>query len=497
MPTLHLPARLGARALALAAAGLVAFALEPVAQTLDDAAATVPSDLTLPDALAALDTLEAQGKWSEAIEPATRMADAVAEQSGADSLRYAEALTRLAEVQRRTGDPAKAELGFARAISIIEARTGGLSGRLIDPLRGLGFSYADMRDHARAAIVLERAVLTLRRNRGLFDPSQLKVLERLATSQTANREFADAEQTLRYSVRVAEQSYGARDPRVAGPMSRLADWYSSVFAYDVARSFYRTAIERVEEGAGPMHPALVDPLRGLAENSMRAFIYGDVLRRDTPMSPTPAPSQTAMMFDQTREDPRPGNRRRLSSESQEALERALAILRTRPEGTTGLQLVITLLRAGDWYLVKNEIDPAHARYSEAWKVSRTEPDVVAATQASEPDETVLGYPVVIYFPGGGADRPGADIPEAEVIERYVLAEFDVGTDGRLASVELIDSDASDRQIRETLGTLEASVYRPRYVDGAPVATQDVRFRDVFRERRRQEDSGKAAGDESG
>ncbi|HEX6419421.1 MAG TPA: tetratricopeptide repeat protein, partial [Acidimicrobiales bacterium] len=229
-----------ARALALAAAGLVAFALEPVAQTLDDAAATVPSDLTLPDALAALDTLEAQGKWSEAIEPATRIADAVAEQSGADSLGYAEALTRLAEVQRRAGDPAKAEFGFARAISIIEARTGGLSGRLIDPLRGLGFSYADMQDHARAAIVLERAVLTLRRNRGLFDPSQLEVLERLAASQTANREFADAEQTLRYSVRVAEQSYGARDPRVAGPMSRLADWYSSVFAYDVARNFYRT-----------------------------------------------------------------------------------------------------------------------------------------------------------------------------------------------------------------------------------------------------------------
>ncbi|HSN70288.1 MAG TPA: tetratricopeptide repeat protein [Steroidobacteraceae bacterium] len=431
------------------------------------------------DALAQVESLSAEGKWSEAIEPAEQLARAVAEKSGPKSLAYAEALTRVAELQRRAGDFTNAELGFANAIAITEARTGGLSGRLIEPLTGLGLTYADMREHARAAPVLERAVLTIRRNRGLFDVSQIDLLAQLATSQTQIREFESAVNTLRYRVRVAEQAWGPDDPRVAGPVSDLADWYSRASAYDVARSYYRAAIERAEKGGGPDHVALVEPLRGLAENSMRAFVFGEIIEREDLAPPT----STALMFDQTRDDPRPGNRRRLNRESEDALERALGILRTRPEGASGIELAATLLQAGDWYLAKGDTETAHARYREAWDLSQNDPDVLAATQGADADATVLGYPVAIYLPGGGLDRRSRDIPEDESVEHFVLTEFTVAENGSLHAIEVIETDASERQARDTVAALEAAIYRPQYVEGKPVVTTGVRYRDVYRERR--------------
>ena len=458
----------------------------PTATTASDAgpiAAVTPAPIaadSVPDALAEIDALSAQEQWSEAIAPAELVARYVAENSGPRSLAYADALTRLAELQRRAGDHANAELAFAQAIAITEARSGGLSGRLIEPLQGLGYTYADIEDHARAAPVLERTVLTMRRNRGLFDPTQLEVLQRLADSQTELGQFEAAEQSLRYRVRVAEQSYGTDDPRVAGPISELAAWYSRAAAYEIARSYYRTAIDRVEKGGGAMHLALVEPLRGLAENSMRAFVFGELVQRDEITSPLS--SQASLMYDQTRDDPRPGNRRRLSRESEEALERALAILRTRPEGSSGLTLAATLLQAGDWYLAKGEPDTAHARYREAWEVSQSDPDVQTALQGVEASDQLLGYPVAIYYPRLGLSaRRG--LPEVETVERYVLTEFTVDADGAVHGIEVVDRDASERQARDTVAALESAIYRPQYVDGKPVVTTGVRFRDVYPERR--------------
>lgn len=442
---------------------------------------TVESPVASPvDLLDEFDALTAAGKWTEAVPPAEALARQAEATAGAKSLAYAEALTRLAEVQRRAGDHASAELDFARAIGIIEGRSGGLSGRLIEPLRGLGFTYAEMHDHARAAPVLERAVLTTRRNRGLFDPSQLDVLAQLAMSQTQIGEFEAAEQSLRYRVQVAEQAYGTEDPRVAEPISALARWYSRAAAYDVARSFYRSAIERVEKGGSRDDLALVEPLRGLAENSMRAFVFGDYQRRDDVGTSMSSPSTT--LFDQAREDPRPGNRRRLNREGDEALERALAILHAQPPGSQGITLTSTLLQAGDWHLAKGEPEPAHARYREAWTLSRTNPQVLAATKGSEPDQTVLGFPVAIYVPGGAA-APAEMLQQSETDEHFVLAEFTVGVNGEVSAIEVVETDASERQARDTVDSLEVSIFRPRYLDGEPVATTGVRYRDVYRDRR--------------
>jgi tetratricopeptide (TPR) repeat protein len=441
--------------------------------------APIPAD-SVPDALAQIDALSAQGQWAEAVAPAELVARYVAESSGPRSLAYAEALTRLGDLQRRAGAHANAEMSFARAIAITEARSGGLSGRLIEPLQGLGYTYADIEDHARAAPVLERTVLTMRRNRGLFDATQLDVLQRLATSQTELGQYQDAEQSLRYRVRVAEQSYGTDDPRVAGPISELAEWYSRAAAYEIARSYYRTAIERVEKGGGQTHVALVEPLRGLAENSMRAFVFGELVQREELAAPMT--SQASLMYDQTRDDPRPGNRRRLTRESEEALERALSILRAQPQGSSGVILTATLLQAGDWYLAKGDSETAHARYREAWEVSRSDPDVQAALQGVDASEQVLGYPVAIYYPRLGLSTR-RNSGEHETVERYVLTEFTVDADGAVHGIEVVDRDASERQARDTVAALELAIYRPQYVEGQPVVTSGVRFRDVYPERR--------------
>jgi hypothetical protein len=79
------------------------------------------------------------------------------------------------------------------------------------------------------------------------------------------------------------------------------------------------------------------------------------------------------------------------------------------------------------------------------------------------------------------------VPDEEAEEHYVLVKFAVGPDGQVADVKVVDSDASSRQLRTTVSTLEDSIYRPRYIDGEPVRTSGVRYRDVYRERRRDSD----------
>jgi tetratricopeptide (TPR) repeat protein len=434
------------------------------------------------ESLARLDTLVAARNWSEAVPVAERVAEAVEDTSGTRSRAYSDALVRLADLERLAGDHAAAGASYTRALSILESLGGSFNSHLIEPLRGLGLNYAAMGEHERAAAVLERAVLLTRRNRGLFDPSQLDLLEALAESQTETGETTAAEQTLRYRIQTAQQSYGADDARVAAPIARLARFYSRAAHYDFARSEYLKAIDLVEKTASENDGALIEPLLGLAENSMRAFIFGEIAGGTEPLT-----TSSMVSYDRRGDDPRPGNRRQLSTESEEALERALAILRTHPLGVAPTVLLPALLAAGDWYLAKGEPETAHERYREAWELSRSDPPEVEGTKATDASELALGYPVPVYVPAWSREVMHKAVPDEEAEEHYVLVKFAVGPDGQVADVKVVDSDASSRQLRTTVSTLEDSIYRPRYIDGEPVRTSGVRYRDVYRERRRDSD----------
>ena len=95
---------------------------------------------------------------------------------------------------------------------------------------------------------------------------------------------------------------------------------------------------------------------------------------------------------------------------------------------------------------------------------------------------MLGYPVAIYYPRLGLSARRT-VPAQEAVERFVLTEFTVDANGAVRDISIVDRDASERQVRDTVAELESAIYRPQYADGKPVVTTGVRFRDAYPERR--------------
>lgn len=427
----------------------------------------------LAEVVAAYEEARSAKRWPDAIVAAQQLVELTAEETGNDSLATADAVTHLANTHFLAGDLVSAEADYLRAVTLIEGRVGTLNRRLVVPLRGLGLIYFERQQHDLAAVVLERAIQVSHRAEGLFNPDQMDLLLHLAETLTQLGQLPRAQHYLQYAVRVAEQSYGAEDTRVAEPLSELGRWYSRVGAYYSSRRTYLQAVDIIEKNAGPRDLALVRPLRGLAYNSMIAYMLGD------PNPPTPADVAeftVGHQFETGREDPRPGNRRRLSSDSEQGLLRAIDIQAGNPDADP-LIFAATLIETGDWFTLKHSTDEALGYYKRAWPLlgewTKTEP---------ESRDLLLTYPVQIYLvpPISALWDPGRS--EEQVVEKYVLVEFTVTPQGGVTEVRVVDSDASGRQVKDTVRAIEGALYRPRFVDGEPAVTTGVRHRQVFRER---------------
>jgi protein TonB len=74
-----------------------------------------------------------------------------------------------------------------------------------------------------------------------------------------------------------------------------------------------------------------------------------------------------------------------------------------------------------------------------------------------------------------------DQPAGLVFEKYAVAEFTVTADGRVREAKIVEGDAADAQRSSFLAAISRATYRPRFVDGKPVATAKVRYRESFRQ----------------
>jgi TonB family protein len=74
-----------------------------------------------------------------------------------------------------------------------------------------------------------------------------------------------------------------------------------------------------------------------------------------------------------------------------------------------------------------------------------------------------------------------DRPADTVVERVAIAEFTVDEAGKVRDARIVEGDAGEAQREAFLAAIQRAQYRPRFVDGRPVATENVRFRETFRE----------------
>ncbi len=74
-----------------------------------------------------------------------------------------------------------------------------------------------------------------------------------------------------------------------------------------------------------------------------------------------------------------------------------------------------------------------------------------------------------------------DRPPEKTIERRLVLEFTVTRTGEVVEPHVVESDGNERMERETLAAIREALYRPRFENGAPVDTPNVRFQQTFKE----------------
>jgi tetratricopeptide (TPR) repeat protein len=366
------------------------------------------------------------GDYQGALKPAQQV---VKELDGTKDPQLPTDIATLARVQAELKDFDAAELNYLKAIDLIGKAEGQFSTSLIAPYEGLGRSYIRSREFDKAVTALEEARHLNQRSLGLFNVEQTPIIDDLTTAYLGLGDTVTAESLQQESLTDAVRRFGANSPKTIPFHYRLASYYSDSRLRSAAREQYETVVKLVENQDEANSTALLRPLRELlgidlllgGERDDERNRLLDILGSDSNLDPT---------------------------------ERALS-----------------LAALGDWSTAKDDPATAKQYYSQAYELLRDTP-------GRSPDEA-FGTPRMIDFvePLSAVDRGESPRPYAW---GTIELTFDVSADGRASHVAVANANpahlmdtAYSQRIRETH-------FRPRVVNGEPVATGNVHFTQHFR-----------------
>ena len=464
-----------------AGSGAVARADEPprraevVAEPLDPAVARRERDADYAAFRADFDA----GRYADALPHAERVValTGLVEAGGAD---LARALNNLGATQYRLGDFTAAEATYARALELVEQQQGSASRRLLAPLQGLALTYQAMDRHDAAAPLLERAVAISQRADGLFNLQQRELLRPLVDSLVALGRWQDADREQLYDFRLSERQFGATDPRLLPALERLAGWYTATGRNMQARATWQRVLAISADRRNPNLAGALAALRGMADSFRLDYQNGPQLVEENAQRP----GQIGFHSEVSDRDSlgRYGGgssavEYRLESQGKDMLEAALRLAeRAQPPAPQAVAAVLVDL--GDWHLFAERPDRARPYLERAWSL------LPNATSVAEGISHPLSYPVQLLYRAPPAAHRLRDQPLALVSEAATVAEFTVTAEGRVRDVQIVEGDASENQAAAFKAALGKAIYRPRLVDGQPVATEKVRLRETFRQLKR-------------
>jgi TonB family protein len=415
--------------------------------------------------------------WSAAVAAAEQLVAAARSTAAQQPLALAEALTLLGNAQFGARNFDAAETAFNESLKITEARAGAASSKLLDPLRGLGYTLAAAERHKEAIPPLERALLLDRRSYGLYDMAQQTVLRQLAESLVKVGRPDDAQRHVAYLVQLGERVYGKRDPRQVPILCFAAGWHGDLGDFISARAIYRAAIEIVERKLGPNDLASVEPLRGLADTYTHELYFSTLGLRTQTLERQPTSA------DGNSNQQRELNPRYLGTEGEKALDRAVKVLEAQPPSAYDT-LLETLLQTGDWFQIKHMPEKAMPYYRRAAALSAK----LGAAASAQVDP--LSFPVRVYYPTPSQATRNALLPADQVDERFVQVQFTVTDSGDVEDAKVTEANGTQRESADTLAAIRAARFRPKFVNGEPVATTGMTNREVFRTRKESVNGGR-------
>ncbi len=380
--------------------------------------------------------------FSAALNPAQTIVDAQREHREPE---YPADLAALGLVQGELRETERAITNLVEAIEIVEAAEGEYSPTLIEYYRGLGRTYIRGGQYQQAIVTLEQAQHISQRHFGLFNVEQSPVLDDITTAYLGLGDTSEARNVQVERLDNAVRRFGAGDPRVIPFRYTLGKYYEQSRLPESAREQYVEVLKAQETQLGDGDSALLMPLRAVVAIDLLVTQTADPAQRD----------RLAALVD--------GN------PDADAIERGLA-----------------LAALGDWATVAGDAPAARGYYRQAWDVLATKADADAVRRQ-------FALPVMLDFiaPLSPVDRNERSRPYTWA---EIVLEFDVSADGLPADVRIVTRDESTATLQQRYSRrLRETHFRPRLVDGEPVATTNVRSTHYVR-RYVSRDEAQAAGE---
>jgi tetratricopeptide (TPR) repeat protein len=416
------------------------------------------------------------GHYNEALPRAERVVT-LTEAIDAHNPELPRALDNLGATEYRLGDYIAAEQAYARALRLVEERSGASSHTLIGPLRGLALTYVGGGHNDAATPLLERAVAISRRSDGLFNPDQRDLLLPLIDAYVALGRVKDADREEQYALRISERQYGTNDLRLLPSLQRIAHWYEMTRRHTEARHVWQRMLLISTDHAHPSFAGAITALRGITNTFRLDYQFGP----DPLEEPLLRAGEMGMHADSVERDAFgrriqgiPAGEFRLDSQGKDALEAALK-LAEKAQPDAPLTLAAVLVDLGDWHQLADHPDKSVPLYQRALPL--------LPADAGTPDSpgNPLGYPGQLLYRPPALARRHLEQPAEMVVEAVAIAEFTVTAEGRVKNIKIVEGDANENQRSALVSALARAVYRPRFADGKPVATDHVRFRETFRQ----------------
>jgi TonB family protein len=397
--------------------------------------------------------LIAEGRNAEAAAAGLEVVTLTGQLHGPESIELASPLTNLATAQLRSGDLPAAEASYQAAVALLEKRDGFLSPRLINPLVGLGEAYVRSEQYPLATQAYERALRVNHVNEGFYNLEQIRIRDGLTEGYLGQQNLEKANFHQEAQIYVQQRKLGRDNPALVGPLTKLGRWYDRSNQTEAARLVYQGAARLMEKTEGENSPGMVEPLLAIAET----------YRQQALLPPDPESNQS------------PDTLLPLSSMM---LRKALGIVEEQsppdPE-----QKARILIKLGDLYMMWGKQNTATDRYQEAWQALSADPALGPRRDEyfAAPARIMGPVPPAIFPPPSRKAPP----PGPKDLEPgFVVVRFNVDPLGRVTDATVIESDPANLLEERVQEAARRSLFRPRYEDGAPVATAGLVLRHEFR-----------------
>ena len=404
------------------AIGVLAACAAPAALYAQPATVEAQAESGLDGLRRARDAFVGARDFSAALGPAQSIVDAQREQREAQ---YPADLAALGLIQAELRSTDEAVSNLLDAIGIVADAEGEYSPTLIEYYRGLGRTYIKSAQYGEAIATLEQGQHISQRNLGLFNVEQASLLDDITTAYLGLGDTIEARNMQVERLDNAIRRFGAGDPRVLPYRYTLARYYEQSRLPDSAREQYQEVLKAQETRLGASDAGVLAPLRELVGLDLLVTQGTDSEQRDR-----------------------------------------LAAVLEQNAGASPTERGLSLALLGDWASVTGDTAAAADYYRQAWNALRASSDREAAAYFAKPA-------MIDFVP------PLSPVDRAERRRPYtwaeIVLEFDVSREGLPSGLRVVTRDAATASLQARYSRrMRETHFRPRLVDGEPVATTNVR-----------------------